>query len=237
MNTFDIRAGFDNIQTRLLTELGATSLIGHPTAKGDIGELHWVKMLSSFLPNRYAVTSAFVCDVNGRLSDQVDVVIFDRHFSPLLFERDGVLVIPAESVYAVFEVKPDLTKAYIEYAGAKVESVRGLERTSAPITHAGGTFEPREPFRILGGILASESSWSPPFGTPFENSLCSLGDDAGLEVGCALSHGSFTYLDGKLEVYDVDQLMAFVLGLHRLLQGLGSVPALDLDRWAQAGLG
>ena len=46
------------------------------------------------------------------------------------------MYIPAESVYAVFEVKQDV-KGYIDYAAQKVESVRRLKRTSIEMVASG----------------------------------------------------------------------------------------------------
>lgn len=46
------------------------------------------------------------------------------------------MYIPAESVYAVFEVKQDV-EGHIEYAAKKVESVRKLKRTSISMVASG----------------------------------------------------------------------------------------------------
>jgi hypothetical protein len=77
--------------------------------------------------------------------------------------------IPAEAVYAVFECKPKIDKAYLEYAGAKAESVRRLKRTSVPIPHAGGFYPAKQHFEIVAGFLAIEADWKNSFSTAFEN--------------------------------------------------------------------
>jgi hypothetical protein len=69
-----------------------------------------------------------------------------------LLNRDGVLYVPAESVYAIIEVKQELSRTYIKYAGDKIKSVRCLKRTSVPIPHAGGTYKPKPPDRIIGWL-------------------------------------------------------------------------------------
>jgi hypothetical protein len=86
-------------------------VLQHPGTKGEAAEVHWVKMLADYLPERYCAAKAFVLDCKGSLSDQIDVVIYDRQYSPFLFNQDGAKYVPAESVYAVFEVKQDLTLA------------------------------------------------------------------------------------------------------------------------------
>jgi hypothetical protein len=81
------------------------SNMGHPGAKGDASEHVWIKMLDTYLPQRYKAENAFVVDSEGNFSDQIDVVIFDRQYSPFIFKYEGQTIIPAESVYAVFEAK------------------------------------------------------------------------------------------------------------------------------------
>lgn len=113
--------------------------------------------MQDYLPQRYRAEKAHVVDSNGEFSEQIDIVIFDRQYTPLIFELRGSMIVPAESVYAVFEVKQTANKAHIEYAQEKIHSVRRLTRTSAPITHAGGVYAPQKPKHILGGFLALRS--------------------------------------------------------------------------------
>ena len=44
-------------------------------------------------------------DSEGAFSQQIDVVIFDRQYTPFIAHFEGQKVIPAESVYGVFEAK------------------------------------------------------------------------------------------------------------------------------------
>jgi hypothetical protein len=112
----------------------------HPDVLGDAGEVNWAEVIDRFLSKRYVVsTKAFVIDCDGRKTpQQIDVLIHDRHFCPLWFENKAhTRYVPAESVFAAFEVKPRLDKGYVEYAAEKLRSVRELRRTSAPIVDKG----------------------------------------------------------------------------------------------------
>ena len=51
----------------------------------------------------------------GAFSDQIDVVVFDRQYSLFIFLHQGQTVIPAESVYAVFEAKHTLNAELVRY--------------------------------------------------------------------------------------------------------------------------
>lgn len=210
--------------------------IKHPGAKGSSTETSWLKMLKTYLPKRYDAEKAFVLDSKGNISDEIDIVIFDRQYSPFLFNHDGALYIPAESVYCVIEVKPSFNKEVLEYAGKKAGSVRRLYRTSAPIPHAGGQFKPKKLFNIISGIVVLDSEWSPAFGKPFENCLQSLDLKEKIDFGCVLKEGSFfaSYSKKGLSIQKSNSktsLIYFFLKLLSELQKIGTVPAIKIDEY------
>lgn len=171
-------------------------------------------------------------DSNGDESDAIDIIIYDRHYTPIIYNQQGYPYIPAESVYAVLESKQDLDKELVDYAGGKAESVRKLKWTSGSITAITGTHKPREPFRILAGIVAYESTWKPPFGDPFFGAISGLSDLQQLDVGIAAAHGCFEVNREKKEIktYPAERaLSAFLIRLLARLQALGTVPAIDYD--------
>lgn len=187
----DLRGLFLALQGQLQAQLDANrTILRHPGAKGDAAELNWRDMLDRYLPRRYQVSKAFVLDADGALSDQIDIVIHDRHYSPFLLNQDGACYVPAESVYAVFEVKPELSKDTVEYAADKAASVRRLRRTSVGFPHAGGRFEAREHFPVLAGLVCLESAWSPPFGEALDQALQTLPTDGRLDLICAVRRGA-----------------------------------------------
>lgn len=152
----------------------------------------------------------------------------------------GICNVPAESVYAVFEIKQDLDKGNIEYAPGKIECVRKLRRMSASIVHAGGTIStPKKPFKIIGGILTTESCWNPPLGDSFESLIMSLKDHQVINLGCSLTGGSFRILNkhGEATIQkskDDEVLIFFFLNLLIELQNRGTAPAMDILEYAKA---
>lgn len=149
----------------------ARETIGHSTTKGDESEYVWLKLLKNYLPDRYQVIKAHVVDSQGTFSEQIDIVVRDRQYSPFIFRYKQHEIVPVESVYAVFEAKQTVNASLVTYAQAKAESVRRLYRTSLPIPHAGGTYPAREPHTILAGLLTFESDWSPSLGEPLKKAL------------------------------------------------------------------
>jgi hypothetical protein len=221
----------------LLADLGARELFDHPTARGDLGEGPWHRVLGGFLPARYQISKAFVLDAHGDCSEQIDLVIYDRHFCPLLFEQDGQRYIPAESVFAVFEIRPALDKAVIEYAKGKAESVRRLYRTSRPFVDGGVVRPARPPYPIIAGVLAVASEWAPPFGQSLLAALSETDPDRQLQLGCAPQHGAFEAFyedETRLDVGEEEgALMFFLLRLFHLLQLIGSPMPIDLREYSR----
>ena len=66
--------------------------------------------------------------------------------------------VPAESVYAVFEIKPTFSRQWLRDAGEKAASVRALRRTSVPVIAGGGRRSPIRPRPILAGLLADSNN-------------------------------------------------------------------------------
>lgn len=73
-----------------------------------------------------------------------------------VFDFEGKKVIPAESVYAVFETKQTINAQHINYAQKKIATVRHLYRTTLPIPYVNGTYPPKPLPYILGGIDISK---------------------------------------------------------------------------------
>lgn len=235
----DLVAAFRGRQETLRSKLESGRRTAyHPQAAGDAAELDWMGMLREFLPAKYAIDKAFVVDADGRGSDQIDVVIYDRIHSPLLFQTAGTIYVPAESVYSVLEVKPAISKATIEYAGEKAESVRVLERTSVDIPHAGGVYPPKPPGPIVAGLLCVGSDWSPPLGEAFQTALAGLPEEKSIDLGCILDHGAFEVIHqhGTVNVTTSsreDALIWFAIRLFQHLQRLATAPAIDIERYGR----
>ena len=224
----------EDIQHQLQT---VRESLSHPGTKGDASEGVWLELLQTYLPKRYQAATAHVVDSKGKFSEQIDVVVFDQQYSPFIFKYQGQTIVPAESVYAVFEAKQSINAGEIAYAQGKVASVRRLLRTSLPIPYAKGTYPAKSLTPILGGLLTFESDWkSPALGKPLERALAKGGAERRLDIGCVASRGHFssdqttgTYeftLEGK-------PATAFLFNLISMLQFSGTVPMIDVQAYAR----
>lgn len=221
----------DDIQQKLAI---SRCSFGHPGTKGDASEAVWLELLQKYLPTRYRAASAHVVDSHGHFSNQIDVVVFDRQYSPFIFDYQGQIIIPAESVYAVFEAKQAINAEQVTYAHKKVASVRNLHRTSLPIPHAGGVY-PAKPLQpILGGLLTFESDWSPGLGDPLREALKDRSEPERLDLGCVAAHGIFECAKGgEVTLTTIAKpATAFLFELIARLQEMATVPMIDVRAYA-----
>lgn len=258
----DLKMLFNGLQSQMNSQLSTNrDFITHPGSKGDSLENAWIEWLSKYLPNRYSVDKAIIIDHKGNTSHQIDIVIYDNWFTPFIFSQNGFHYIPAEGVYAVFEVKPNIAdqsdgKSNIEYAGEKIESVRKLLRTSTDMINSGRKFPPRPLTKILGGILCSTNTYSSKNNNTIIGHLKKQTGLKSIDLGCIADYGSFyvdydpneeileTGQEKYLEFYDNrvfnevrfsdkdNSLVTFFMQLTRYLQqAIGTVPAINLQSY------
>ncbi len=231
---------FSGLQKQMEAKLTFNrEVVTHPTSKGTFTELEWIDLLSTYLPKRYCAGNAFVIDSEGNRSDQIDIVIFDRQYSPFILRQNGVTYIPAECVYAIIEVKQDLSKTNIKYAQRKAASVRKLKRTTIEIPHAGGVYPPKKPARILAGIVALDGKLT----EDVQNTIKNADEKDVINFGCSLIGKTFFSLSGyhpwdkNNKSYNLNyqladnSLVSFFINLLNDLQKVGTVPAMDLKAY------
>jgi hypothetical protein len=212
-------------------------LLSHPVTKGEHCESAWIDFFRSFLPSKYAVDKGFVFDSKGKVSEQIDIIIYDSLYAPLIFGTDaGEKFITAESVYAVFDSKPEINKDTLEYTDKKIKSVTSLYRSSRGFLNGGNVCKARELTKIIGGILAIDSI-----------SLDSIKDYAvtytNIDTGCAIKKHSFLVNRDKdrnfksIDSSNNDEIVLafFYIILDELYQ-LGTVAGIDIRDYADATL-
>ena len=262
MSKIEIKDLFESLQSQMRGVLATNSnFIAHSGSEGDSLENAWIDLLRNYLPNRYSVDKAMVIDHRGNVSQQIDIVIYDNWFTPFIFNQNSFKYIPAEGVYAVFEVKPDIGgssagKHNIEYAGEKVASVRSLHRTSTQMISSGNKCPARPLTKIIGGIIAIKNSQSTE---TIEKHLKRLSGLSTLDMGCTAENGSFFvdyeslegcgeiksdkfedfkkyYEERQFKSLDMSKpehsLIMFLMQLTSYLQqSIGTVPAIDMQKY------
>ena len=231
----DIKSLMNTKQDMLRSNLKI--LLDHPVSKGDHCESAWIDFFRSFLPNKYAIDKGFVFDSKGNISEQIDIIIYDALYSPLVFGTDsGEKFVTAESVYAVFESKPKIDKKNLEYADKKIKSVVSLCRSNRKMISSGNLVNQRTLTRILGGVLAIDSVGIDVISNQVKN--CKA-----IDFGCAINKFTFhirrdenrKFLTMTASSEDETILSFFYLILDELYK-LGTVAGLDIRDYADATL-
>jgi hypothetical protein len=215
----DLAEIFRRVQQEMLAQLSVGRLFEHASTAGAATEHHWLQLFDRYLPKRYRSAPAFVIDSTGRRSRQIDIAIFDNLYTPPLFPHLSGLHLPAESVYAVFEVKPTFSRQWLRDAADKAASVRSLRRTSVSVI--GRETSPPPP--ILAGLLATTSVWTA------RTFAANLRRCNSLDIGCCLEHGAFE--DSRVSKPG-ESLVFFIIRLLDRLRAMGTAPAID---WSQYG--
>ena len=254
MNKINIKELFKLKQTKMLASFGLNDGFEHAPTKGDATEEEWRKWFNDNFPKRYCAEKAFVIDYEGNCSDQMDIVIYDTHFSPIIFENNGQKYIPAESVYAVFEVKQDLSKEQLIYCKNKISSVKSLIRTSAPINTIRGYEIGRPAPTVIGGLLTYKSSWLVDnIEENLKKNISEITKSKNEEIDfiCCLScyacevkhnaeisifHDKQIYLANFDIITENSPLIFTYFKLLRMLQDLGNVPAIEYSKYGINGI-
>ena len=231
-----LQDAFASEQQCLKANLLSSKRIKHKGDRGEINEEFFIQALRRCLPNRYTVEKAAVLDSKGDVSDSIDVVIFDRQYTPTLLDCDMHRYVPAESVYAVFECKPTIDKGYLDYAGDKAASVRKLRRTSMDVMTIDGPKPARDLPSIIGGILAIDVSWADGLGRSFEANHKALAEDRVVDCGFAATGACFDNFSGGALRYGPREngWAYFVFRLLDRLRTIGTAPAVDWATYAQS---
>ncbi|MDR9839680.1 MULTISPECIES: DUF6602 domain-containing protein [Herbaspirillum] len=237
----DLRQLFADRQQQLALQLRlARAHIDHPVDKGTVSETEWLELLRGFVPGRYCVDKATVIDSQGGRSESIDLVVYDRHHSPLVFEVQGFRYIPAEAVYAVFEVKQSLNAEHLAYAAGKAASVRRLHRTSVAVTDIHGTTPVKPPIPILAGLLTTEIAWArPSVAEQLRKHVDGLDDSQTIDLVCAADSYAFDIRrhNGALQLQTSASdtgLVFFLFSFLQRLQQLGTVAPIDFSAYRAA---
>ncbi len=214
----DLAEVFRRVQQEMLAQLSVGQLFEHGSSQGAATERHWLELFARYLPQRYRAAPVFVIDRHGRRSRQIDLAIFDNLTSPQLFPHSAGAHIPAESVYAIFEIKPTISKQWLRDAGEKAASVRTLAGASP---------------KLLSGLLATTSVWNEStFAPNLTRALRALPHAHRIDIGCALQQGSFER-HRSLHISRPDEsLIFFILRLLDRLRTAGPASPAKMSDYA-----
>lgn len=108
-------------------------IIAHNPTRGAQAETTLRTLLAEFLPNRWGSGGGFILERSGRISRQVDILLYDQmSVSPIY--RDGPLVVLSPKMVRVaIEVKSNLDGEAIKEALQNIETVKRTDPTALGI--------------------------------------------------------------------------------------------------------
>lgn len=131
--------------------------------RGDIGDARedgLAHFLQQRLPGRYAIASGEIVDTKGTQTGQTDIIIYDASMTAPL-TRGRHVILPAEALLAVVEVKSTLTLDELKKSVTGIKKVHALRPWDAPygvINGIKGSVTEAQLPRVLTSIFAYESN-------------------------------------------------------------------------------
>jgi hypothetical protein len=129
----------------------------HAAESGVEAEVILKEFLKDRLPRRFDIESGLIVGIDGMVSSQTDLIIFDALNSPVYRKGPRVHILPRDNVAAVIEVKSKLNKEQLKDAAKKIASVKKIKAT--PITNIDQpvTFSHTIMTTTLGCVFAFDS--------------------------------------------------------------------------------
>ena len=94
---------------QLLANARAAAAVSHGGTVGAVREQHLRDFLSALLPPPLAITSGFISDPLGKLTPQLDMIVYDPTRIPPIALPGDVAVVPSDSALAMGEIKSTLS--------------------------------------------------------------------------------------------------------------------------------
>lgn len=150
---------FDNLESSLYSDMNIR--IQHNLEDGKYREYLVKNVLSKIVPSKYSITNGFIIDSDNKISDEMDIIIYDKNYVPPFFE-ETYTVVPIEAVISIIQVKTTLNSQTLKDSIDNLNSIDQLNsKTGGKIISATGKLIEEEryiaPYKI---IVASKSDFA-----------------------------------------------------------------------------
>ncbi|GJD38878.1 DUF6602 domain-containing protein [Methylobacterium bullatum] len=146
------------------------TIFKHLGNRGDSRENAVKEYLERIFPFAFGFSKGEMFDCRGRNSGEVDIIIYDRIYSPLFYDGSNKILCPTESSYGTIECKSTLTKKELNNCITKADRYADLERPQAQDNEFYVT--PHQKLTARGGMRLLSSGNAPSFGIfAFKNTV------------------------------------------------------------------
>jgi len=107
-----------------------SSQLSHSLSTGEVREFVLKELLRQYLPAKLGVEKGIIISsVENELpSKQIDIIIYDKLNTPVLYNAENLRIFPIEGVYAVIEVKSNLDSTALKDAIENIRSVKKMTK-------------------------------------------------------------------------------------------------------------
>ncbi|MCO7227534.1 DUF6602 domain-containing protein [Pleionea sp. CnH1-48] len=125
-----------NLADTLHSQAKRAAQMDHPKMKGDSREESLKQFFREFLPQNTGITTGKAIDCSGKVSQEIDLIIYDKTFP--VFRIENLAYVPVDGVIAAIEVKSELNSNTLEDSLRKSMSFSALEQRKIFLENLGG---------------------------------------------------------------------------------------------------
>lgn len=155
-----LRDRFNKISNRMKLDFDEAGLGKHQGNVGQNREGILRLFLQEKLPFQYGIGTGEIVYPNGQLSNQTDIILYDKLMCPLFYSNESIMV-PAEGTYGIIEVKSSLGKEDLKDAALKIKNFKDpvpLELTIVHKIEHVTLHRPSRPFGVVFGYQLKNNS-------------------------------------------------------------------------------
>lgn len=107
-----IRSNYVSLEKSIVDQL-SLEVTKHQLTTGTYRETVWKSLFDMIIPRKFCIEQGvFIIDSKGKISDEVDLVIFDEMYTPYIFNYGKIKFIPIEAVAVVVQCKSKNLRGY-----------------------------------------------------------------------------------------------------------------------------
>lgn len=138
----------------------------HPTTGGFREEV-WKSLFEQIVPRKFSIErSVFIIDSSGRVSNEVDLAIFDEQYTPYIFRYGMMKYIPIEAVAVVVQCKSEVLQEedledWTDSIDRLRTSLKSVARLAGKIVGGEYDYKKDERGRLTGDSKITQTSTRP----------------------------------------------------------------------------
>lgn len=106
----NIKDNYEYLERSIVNQLNLR-VNNHHLTTGHNREKIWMDLFRQIIPMKFAIKQGvFLIDATGKVSNEVDIAVFDEQFTPYIFNYGNIHFIPIEAVAVVVQCKSKTVK-------------------------------------------------------------------------------------------------------------------------------